>query len=35
VDASTGTGDINGGLGAILCQTDEESEETVIAYSSR
>jgi hypothetical protein len=24
VDASTGTGEINGGLGAMLCQTDEE-----------
>jgi hypothetical protein len=35
VDASTGTGDINGGLGAMLCQTDEEGKERVIAYKSR
>ncbi len=35
VDPSTGTGEINGGLGAMLCQTDEDGEETVIAYASR
>ena len=35
VDASTGTGEINGGLGAMLCQTDEDGEEKVIAYASR
>ena len=35
VDASTGTGEINGGLGAMLCQTDEDGEERVIAYASR
>ena len=35
VDASTVTGEINGGLGAMLCQTDEEGEERVIAYASR
>jgi hypothetical protein len=35
VDASTGTGEINGGLGAMLCQTDKEGEERVIAYASR
>jgi hypothetical protein len=34
VDASTGTGKINGGLGAMLCQTDEEGEERVIVNAS-
>ncbi len=29
VDASTGTGNVNDGLGAMLCQTDEEGEERV------
>jgi hypothetical protein len=35
VDASTGTGEIKGGLGAIFCQTDKDGEERVIAYASR
>jgi hypothetical protein len=35
VDASTGTGDIKGGLGAMLCQTDKGGEQRVIAYASR
>ena len=35
VDASTGTPEIAGGLGAILTQTDEDGEEKVIAYASR
>jgi hypothetical protein len=35
VDASTGTSEINGGLEAMLCQTDEDGEERVIAYASR
>jgi hypothetical protein len=35
VDASTGTSETNGGWGAMLCQTDKEGEERVIAYSSR
>jgi hypothetical protein len=35
VDASTGTGEINCGLGAMLCQTFEEGEERLIAYASR
>ncbi len=34
MDASTGTSEINGGLGTMLCQTDE-GEERVIAYASR
>jgi hypothetical protein len=35
VDASTGTSEINGGLGATLCQTDEDGEKRVIANASR
>ena len=35
VDASTGTTEIAGGLGAILSQTDENGEERVIADASR
>ena len=35
VDASTGTSETTGGLGAILTQTDENNEEKVIAYASR
>jgi hypothetical protein len=36
VNASTGTGEIIiGGLGAMLCQTNEEGEERVIAFESR
>ena len=35
VDASTGTTEVAGGLGAILSQTDENGEERVIAYASR
>ena len=35
VDASTGTPEIAGGLGAILTQTDENGDEKVIAYASR
>jgi hypothetical protein len=31
-DAFTGRSEINGGLEAILCQTDQEGEERVIAY---
>jgi hypothetical protein len=34
-DSLTGTGDINGGLGAMLFQTDEEGEERVIGNASR
>jgi len=35
VDAATGTPSDDGGLGAILCQTDEHGEFHVIAYASR
>jgi hypothetical protein len=35
VNASSWTSEINGGLGAILCQTDKEGEERVIAYAIR
>ncbi len=35
MDTSTGTSEINGGLGAMLCQTDKEGEERVFAYTSR
>ena len=35
VDASTGTAEIAGGLGAILTQQDENQEERVIAHASR
>ena len=35
VDASTGTAEVAGGLGAIFSQTDENGEERVIAYASR
>ena len=35
VDASTGTSEIAGGLGAILTQTDENNDEKVIAHASR
>ena len=34
VDASTGTSEANGGLGAMRCQTDEEGEQRVIGYAS-
>jgi hypothetical protein len=34
-DASPGTCDINGDLGSILCQTDEEGEERVKAFASK
>jgi hypothetical protein len=34
VDASTDTCEINGGLGAMLCLTDEEGAERVIPYAS-
>jgi hypothetical protein len=33
--ASKVTGDVNGGLGAMLCQTYKEGEERVITYASR
>ena len=32
LDASTGTGDINGGLEAIIWQTDEEGEERLSMF---
>jgi hypothetical protein len=35
VDASTGTSEMNVGLSAMFCQTDEEGKERVIAYASR
>ena len=35
VDASTGNDKTPGGLGAILCQTDEKGKNRVIAYASR
>jgi hypothetical protein len=35
MDASTGRGDINGFLGTMLYQTDEEREERAIASASR
>jgi hypothetical protein len=35
MEAWTGTGDFNGGLGAMLCQIDQEGEERVLAYTSR
>jgi hypothetical protein len=35
MEAATGTGDINVGLGAMLCKTDKEGEERIIAYASR
>jgi len=35
VDASTGGEGIEGGMGAILCQTDEQGKSHVIAYASR
>jgi len=35
VDAATGNGVNDGGLGAILTQTDEKGKERVIAYASR
>jgi hypothetical protein len=35
VDAATGTEDEKGGLGAILCQTDERGNPRVISYASR
>jgi hypothetical protein len=35
VDASTRTSEMNDGLGAMLCQTDQEGKERVIAYASR
>jgi hypothetical protein len=35
LNASTGTGKINGGFGAMLCKTDEEGEERVIVYAGR
>jgi hypothetical protein len=34
MDSYTGTSEINGGLRAMLCQTDEEGEERVIKYGS-
>jgi hypothetical protein len=33
-NTSKGTGNINGGLGAMLCQTDEEGEDRVISYKN-
>jgi hypothetical protein len=35
VDAATGNDVTDGGLGAILCQTDENGHQRVIAYGSR
>jgi hypothetical protein len=35
VDAATDTEDQKGGLGAILCQTDEKGNPRVIYYTSR
>ena len=35
VDAATGNETTEGGLGAILCQTDEKGHHRVIAYGSR
>ncbi len=35
VDAATGNDVNDGGLGAILTQTDEKGKERVIAYASR
>jgi hypothetical protein len=35
VNASTSTGEINGDLGAMLFQSDEEGEEIVVTYASR
>ena len=35
VDAATGNETNEGGLGAILCQTDEKGQQRVIAYASR
>jgi hypothetical protein len=35
VDAATGNDKNEGGLGAILCQTDQASINKVIAYASR
>jgi hypothetical protein len=35
VDAATGSDQADGGLGAILCQTDEKDQQRVIAYASR
>jgi hypothetical protein len=35
VDASARTSEMNGGLGVMICQTDEEGEKRVIAYASR
>jgi len=35
VDAATGSDNNDGGLGAILTQTDENGKERVIAYASR
>ena len=35
VDESTGNDKTPGGLGAILCQTDEKGKNRVIAYASR
>ena len=34
-DAATGTEDTKGGLGAILCQTDETGQPRAISYASR
>jgi hypothetical protein len=33
VNSSTDTSDINGGLGAMLCHTQKEGQERVIAYT--
>jgi hypothetical protein len=35
VDASTGSADVPGGMGAILCQQDAKGRYHVIAYASR
>jgi hypothetical protein len=35
VDASTGTDQIEGGMGAILCQIDKKGKFHVISYASK
>jgi hypothetical protein len=35
VDACTGNDKTIGGMGAILCQTDEQGKQRVISYASK